>query len=80
MGFRIKSEEGSYGHKSHYQRRGDLPKGVLRRAHPPENGECQVEAGDHIIELRPLPEQYPSWELPEERRIERSTRRNFMDL
>ena len=47
-----------------------LPKGVLRRAHLPENGECQVEVGDHIIELRPLPEQYPSWELPEEKRIE----------
>ncbi len=45
-----------------------LPKGVLRRAHLPENGECQVEVEDHIIELRPLPEQYPSWELPEESR------------
>lgn len=42
-----------------------LPKEVLRRAHLPENGECQVEVGDHIIKLRPLVEQYPSWELRE---------------
>ena len=42
-----------------------LPKGVLRRAHLPENREWQVKVEDHIVELRPLPQQYPSWQLPE---------------
>ena len=69
MGFRIKSQKVVMAIRATIKDGAIcLPKGVLRRAHLPENRDCQVEVGDHIVELRRLPEQYPSWELPEEKR------------
>ena len=49
-----------------------LPKDALRKAHLPENGECQVEVGERMVRVwwpPNIPEPYSSRELPEEERI-----------